>query len=63
METIKREKHMHFGCATTNELFAYKKQFIIKELCDLHIGNKIRNVEIYNCLVETRINKRRTCLR
>jgi serine/alanine adding enzyme len=48
------KKQMHIGGAFTDELFAYKKQFTKNGISDFYIGNKIRNEEIYNKLVDLR---------
>lgn len=47
---------MHLGGAFSKELFAFKKEFIKQGICDYYIGKKIRNEEIYQDLVNKRIN-------
>ncbi|MCK5136193.1 MAG: GNAT family N-acetyltransferase [Bacteroidales bacterium] len=54
------KKQLHIGGAFTNELFAYKKQFTRNGKCDFHIGQKIRDEEIYNKLVDLRIKRGET---
>jgi len=49
------KKQMHLGGAFTDELFAFKKQFTKKGICDYYVGKKIRNEEIYNELVNKRL--------
>jgi hypothetical protein len=51
------KKQMHIGGASTNELYAFKKQFTRKGICDLYIGEKIRNEAIYNKLVDMKLKK------
>jgi lipid II:glycine glycyltransferase (peptidoglycan interpeptide bridge formation enzyme) len=51
------KKQMHIGGASTSELYAFKKQFTRRGICDRYIGQKIRNEAIYNKLVDMRLKK------
>ena len=51
------KKQLHIGSASTKELFAFKQQFTKKGILDFYSGEKIRNEEIYNKLVDMKLKK------
>jgi len=49
------KKQMHIGGGTSGELFAFKKQFTKKGICDFYIGKKVRDEHVYSKLVDLKI--------
>lgn len=53
----KGKKQLHLGGAFSDELFAFKKHFTKKGICDFYVGKKIRNEQIYNELIDIKLKK------
>lgn len=49
------KKQMQLGGAFSDELFAFKKQFTKKGICDYYVGKKIRNEAIYDEFVNLKL--------
>jgi hypothetical protein len=51
------KKQMHLGGAFSDELFAFKKQFTKKGICDYYVGKKIRDERMYRELLAIKMKK------
>jgi len=51
------KKQFHLGGAFTEGLFDFKKQFTRNGFCDFYVGKKIRNEEVYNIIVNKKLQE------